>query len=133
MERIWLAVAGASGALAVAVDAMARHLLAGDAARVDWATTGARYGLVHAVALVGLAALSLFDLRGGEAPRPVSWPLAAAAWCFVAGLVLFCGSLYLLASGAPFAVARATPIGGSLFILGWVAVLVAAIRPRPAR
>lgn len=133
MERFWLAVAGASGALAVAVDAMARHLLAGDAARVDWAMTGARYGLVHAVALVALVGASRFDTRLGEAPRPIYWPLAAAAWCFVAGLVLFCGSLYLLAAGAPFAVARAAPIGGSLFILGWVTVFVAAIRPRPAR
>jgi uncharacterized membrane protein YgdD (TMEM256/DUF423 family) len=128
MERIWLAIAGASGAIAVAVDAMARHLLAGDAARVDWASTGARYGLVHAVALVALVGASRVD-----AAQSIGWPLMAAGWCFVAGSVLFCGSLYLLAAGASFEVARAAPIGGSLFIVGWIAVLVAALRPRPAR
>jgi uncharacterized membrane protein YgdD (TMEM256/DUF423 family) len=128
MERLWIAVAGVSGAMAVAVDAAARHALAGDAARIDWAMTGARYGLVHAVALLAIA-----GLRRIEPSRLLPWFLGAAGWCFVAGTVLFCGSLYLLAAGAPFAVARAAPFGGTLFILGWLAIFAAALRPKKTR
>jgi uncharacterized membrane protein YgdD (TMEM256/DUF423 family) len=120
--RIFLAVAGAAGAISVAVDAAAAHLLAGDAYRLGLAATAARYGMIHAVAL--LALVFLIE-RGG-------WWLRAAGWCFVIGLVLFCGSLDLLAAGAPHVVAHAAPWGGTAFILGWLAVLVAAVRPKKA-
>jgi uncharacterized membrane protein YgdD (TMEM256/DUF423 family) len=46
--------------------------------------------------------------------------------------VLFCGSLNLLAAGAPRFIAHAAPWGGTAFILGWLAVLVAAVRPKKA-
>jgi uncharacterized membrane protein YgdD (TMEM256/DUF423 family) len=120
-SRIFLAVAGASGSVAVAVDAAATHLLAGDPMRLGFAATAARYGLIHAATLVALA---LLIERGGE-----FW-LRLAGWCFVAGLILFCGSLDLLAAGAPSGAAIAAPWGGTAFILGWLAVLVAALRPR---
>lgn len=119
-SRFFLAIAGLAGAIAVAVDAAATHLLAGDAYRLGFTATGSRYGLIHAAALVGLALL--IERRGGL------W-LAVAGWCFVAGEVLFCGSLYLLAAGAPHSFAIAAPWGGTSFILGWLAVLVAALRP----
>ncbi len=122
MSRIFLAIAGAAGAISVAVDAAATHLLAGDAYRLGLAETAARYGLIHAAAL--LALVFLIE-RGG------CW-LCAAGWCFVTGLVLFCGSLDLLAAGAPPFVAHAAPWGGTAFILGWLAVLVAALRPKKA-
>lgn len=127
IERIWLALAGLSGAAAVGADAAARHLLAGDAYRLDLAATGARYGLIHALALLGVALLAGRAQRG--APR--RW-LALAAWCFTGGLLLFPGSLYLLAAGAPAALARLAPIGGSLFIAGWAALAIAALAPRRA-
>ena len=123
-ERLFLAAAGLSGALSVGVDAVAVHRLADDAYRLGLATTAARYGLFHAVALIGVVALSRSG-RGGF------W-LGAAGWLFVAGLVLFCGSLDLIAAGAPHAFATAAPWGGTAFIFGWVAILVAAFRPCPA-
>jgi uncharacterized membrane protein YgdD (TMEM256/DUF423 family) len=119
--RIFLAIAGAAGAISVAVDAAATHLLAADAYRLGLAETASRYGLIHAAALVGLV---FIVERGG-------W-LRAAGWCFVAGLILFCGSLDLLAAGAPRIVAHAAPWGGTAFILGWLAILVAALRPTKA-
>ncbi|HWE72114.1 MAG TPA: DUF423 domain-containing protein [Stellaceae bacterium] len=117
--RIFLAVAGAAGAISVAADAAATHLLAGDAYRLGLAATASRYGMIHAAALLALA----FLIERG------AWWLGAAGWCFVIGLVLFCGSLDLLAAGAPHIVAHAAPWGGTAFILGWLAALVAAARP----
>jgi uncharacterized membrane protein YgdD (TMEM256/DUF423 family) len=121
-SRLFLAIAGTAGAISVAIDAAATHLLAGDAYRLGLAETASRYGLIHAAAL--LALVFLIE-RGG------CW-LCAAGWCFVIGLVLFCGSLDLLAAGAPPFVAHAAPWGGTAFILGWLAVLVAALRPKKA-
>jgi uncharacterized membrane protein YgdD (TMEM256/DUF423 family) len=129
MQRFWLAIAGLSGALAVAADAAARHLLAGDAYRLEVAATAARYGLLHAVALAAHLERAGAD-RGGGAARLF---LTLAGWCFVAGVLFFCGSLYALAVGAPPQVARATPVGGTLFIAGWAALLLAALSPRRAR
>lgn len=131
MERIWIAIAGLSGAVAVAADAASQHLLAGDPWRMGLAMTAARYGLFHAAALLGLALLSQAAWRGG-AGRVARLSLAAAGWCFCLAILLFCGSLYALAAGAPIPVAHATPVGGTLFIIGWLAVLVHALAPRPA-
>jgi uncharacterized membrane protein YgdD (TMEM256/DUF423 family) len=125
MERVFVLIAALSGLAAVLADAAARHLLAGDAARLDLAATGARYGLVHAAVLLTLAAL----LRGKESPR--LW-LMLAGWCFAAALVLFCGVLYLdaaeLAAGLVFLV----PVGGTLFIAGWAALFVHTLMARRA-
>lgn len=123
-ERLWLAVAGLSGAVAVGVEAAAHHRLAQDAYRLGLADTGGRYGLAHAAALTALALLAAGWSGGGR-----RW-LAVSGWCFTAGLVLFCGSLYLLAAGAPSFVARATPVGGLAFIAGWVALAIAALQRR---
>jgi len=121
--RFFLAIAGLAGALSVAGDAVATHLLAAEPERLALGATAARYGLIHAAALVALA--FLIERRRGL------W-LTIAAWCFVAGLVLFCGSLDLLAAGAPHGFAIAAPWGGTAFILGWLAVLIAALRPSKA-
>jgi len=76
--------------------------------------------LIHAAALLALG----FLIERGS-----GW-LRAAGWCFILGLILFCGSLDLLAAGAPEIVARAAPLGGTAFILGWMMVLLAALRPK---
>jgi len=52
----------------------------------------------------------------------------AAGWLLVAGVLLFSGSLYGLALGAPRILGIVTPIGGTALILGWLAFAVAAIR-----
>jgi uncharacterized membrane protein YgdD (TMEM256/DUF423 family) len=128
MERVWIAAAALAGAAAVAADAAATHLLAGDPARLGLAATGARYGLVHAAALVALAGL----LRVVPAGAARIW-LGISGWCFVAALALFCAPLFLLAAGLVPGIVRVVPVGGTLFIAGWVALLLAALSPRRAR
>jgi uncharacterized membrane protein YgdD (TMEM256/DUF423 family) len=124
MDRIALAFAGIAGALAVAGDAAAAHLLAGDAYRMELAQTAARYALVHAAALL---ALGLWLRQAAHGQRAC---LAVALGSFIGGLVLFCGRLGLIAGGFSPGLARAVPLGGTLFILGWLAVFVAAVLPR---
>jgi uncharacterized membrane protein YgdD (TMEM256/DUF423 family) len=126
MERFFASVAALAGGAAVIADAAQRHLLAADPGAAELAATGARYGLVHAAALLALAAL----LRDMGAGAPRAW-LAASGWCFAAALTLFCGALYLLAAGASPALAALVPVGGTLFIAGWAALFIAAVWPRP--
>mgnify|MGYP001133499183 CR=1 FL=1 len=65
-----------------------------------------------ATALFGIMAGHIFRLRRALSER--------TTWLFVAGIALFCGSLYALALGAPSAVGFATPFGGAAFIAGWL-------------
>jgi uncharacterized membrane protein YgdD (TMEM256/DUF423 family) len=123
-ERIFLAIAGFAGALSVVGDAVAAHALAGEPQRAELAATAARYGLIHAAALLALALLI-------ERAQRRFW-LLAAGWLFVAGIALFCGSLDLVAAGAARGWVIFAPWGGSAFIAGWLALFVAAIRAQPS-
>lgn len=125
MERVWIAVAGLSGVAAVGADAAAAHLLAALPVRLGFAATAARYGLVHAVALVGLA-LMLSAVPAGAARL---W-LMVSGWCFVAAILLFCGTLYLQAAGFGSFLTPLVPAGGVLFIAGWAALFLSALTPR---
>ena len=87
---IWILAASVNGLVAVAAGAAASHLFAGDPHRLALMSTGAQYAIYHALALLALAALAE-RAKGGTAF------LAAAAWLFIAGTMLFSGSLYLLA------------------------------------
>jgi uncharacterized membrane protein YgdD (TMEM256/DUF423 family) len=120
----WAVIGALSAALAVIVGAFGTH---GLRARLDPAMlavfeTGARYHMYHALALIvaGLVA----DRRPGGAA-------GAAAGLFVAGTVLFSGSLYALALSGVRAFGAITPIGGLCFIMGWIALAIALARRRP--
>lgn len=56
----------------------------------------------------------------------MGWPAAAAGWLFLAGTVLFSGSLYALALGGGRRWAALAPLGGACFLLGWAALALAA-------
>jgi uncharacterized membrane protein YgdD (TMEM256/DUF423 family) len=114
--RIWLLAAAVNGLLAVAAGAAATHLFADEPRRLALMTTGAQYAIYHALALLTLAALAE---RSGAA---IARFLAAAAWLFIAGTVLFSGSLYLLALTGVHALVWITPFGGIAFMLGWAAL-----------
>ena len=81
--------------------------------------TGARYHMYHALALF-VAAWAFTRWPGG--------PVIAAGWLFVAGTVLFSGSLYLLALTGQRWLGAITPLGGLAFIAGWAALAWAALR-----
>jgi len=119
--NVWLLVAAINGALAVAAGAFAAHGLQGrlDAHALTIFETAARYQMYHALA-IGLAAFALRDAAAGAA--------ATAAAFFLGGILLFCGSLYLLALTGARAFAFVTPVGGLSFIVGWCALALAATR-----
>ena len=129
MQRVMLAAAGLMGALGIAAAAWAQHGLAGagSAEQVRFALIASRFAVVHAVALLAMSAV----LRDGMG-KSVRACLGVSAGCFFAGFVLFCGGLWFLAAGGSTAWAPAVPVGGTLFILGWLAILAAALVPRSA-
>lgn len=122
LDRVFLILSGLSGALAVALGAFAAHGLRGRLAPDALTTweTGVRYLMYHALALVGVAWTT--------ARRPGMRLPVIAGWLMIAGMVLFSGSLMLLAlSGAGWLGAIA-PLGGAAFILGWLCLALAAWR-----
>jgi uncharacterized membrane protein YgdD (TMEM256/DUF423 family) len=119
---IWILAASVNGLLAIAAGAAASHLFAADVHRIALMSTAAQYAMYHALALIALAALAA---RGaGRVERF----LAAAGWLFLAGTVLFSGSLYLLALTGTPVFAQVTPIGGIAFMLGWMSLGISAGR-----
>jgi uncharacterized membrane protein YgdD (TMEM256/DUF423 family) len=116
-----VAVAGVS---AVLLGAWGAHGLRAvvDAQAVGIWRTAVRFQFWHALAL---GVLTLAAPRG---PAHV-----VAGWAFGVGIVLFCGSLYALALGAPRAVGLVTPIGGVAFVVGWIALALALAGARDRR
>ncbi|HEX6589948.1 MAG TPA: DUF423 domain-containing protein [Longimicrobiales bacterium] len=123
MHRAFLALGALFGAVAVAAGAFGAHALEARLAadRLAIFETAARYQMYHALALVavGLVVALVPHARGLA---------TGAGWAFVAGTVVFCGSLYLLALGGPRWLGAITPIGGVCFIAGWVLLGLAALR-----
>lgn len=111
--RIWTRLAAASGLVAVALGAFAAHGIT-EPKPVEWLKTGSLYQMTHALAVLGAFALHRAGARG----------MGLTAALFLAGTLLFSGSLYAMALGAPRALGIVTPFGGLAFIIGW-AVLAA--------
>jgi len=122
-QRSILQWAGLLGAAGVALGAFGAHALREVLQEKNmlpvW-ESAVRYQLIHAVALLALAAWA----RGGALPGALTW--AARLWLI--GVPLFSGSLYALAMGAPHWLGAVTPFGGAAFIAGWIAVIVAAAK-----
>ena len=120
--RIALITAAFVGASAVALGAFGAHALRNvldERALAVW-RTAVDYQFWHALALLGTGLLA----RTASHSRA----LRTAMLAFGLGIVLFCASLYALALGAPHWIGAITPIGGVLFIAGWIALGVAAWR-----
>ncbi len=117
----WLLVAAVNGFLAVAAGAFGAHGLQGrlDAHALQLFETAARYHMYHALAL-GLAAFAIRDAAAGAA--------TVASLFFLAGILLFSGSLYFLALTGVKGAAIVTPFGGLCFLIGWGALALAATR-----
>ncbi len=81
--------------------------------------TGVRYHMYHALALL---------VVGWSATRGASSAVGTAGWAFLAGIVLFSGSLYVLALSGVRAWGAVTPFGGLAFIVGWIALAWVALR-----
>lgn len=116
---IWLAIAALNGALAVAAGAFASHGLTMDAHAQGLFETAARYHMYHALAL-GLSALAMKNAAAFHA--------RLSAWLFLTGIVLFSGSLYLLALTGGHYFVYVTPLGGMAFLGGWLALVWTGLR-----
>ena len=118
MQKILLPLAGISGLLAVVFGAFGAHALEGQITEKLQAvyTTGVEYQFYHSIAML-LAILFFFQLR--------QTALLRAALFFALGILLFSGSLYLLSCRELIGLSNwkwlgpITPIGGTLFIVGW--------------
>ena len=117
-------IGSASGAIAVALGALAAHALRASLSEsaIHAFETGVHYQFMHALALCAVA----LWIRGADADS-IAYP-TIAAWSFVAGTVLFSGSLYGLALGAPRWLGPITPIGGLALIVGWLVLAYGALR-----
>lgn len=111
--RLFVTLGAISAALAVAAGAFGAHFLAEQvsAERVQSFSTGADYQMMHALALILVGIL----LR-----RYPLLSVRVAGWFFVAGTVLFCGSLYGLVLLDQPSLGLITPTGGIAFIAGWL-------------
>ncbi len=111
--RLFLAIGCIAALLAVAIGAFGAHALKARMAPelLSVYRTGVEYHFYHALGLVliGLAAIHL--------PRSV-W-LRGAGWAMLAGIVLFSGSLYLLALTGLRWLGAIAPLGGAAFIAAW--------------
>ena len=125
-------VSGAAlGALAVVAGAFGAHALDGALTSREraWYDTAVTYHAIHALALLGCGLLGVcaaFADGGRRSRAAAATTLAACA--FLAGVALFCGSLYLLSLGGPAGLGALAPLGGLALIVGWVALGIAALR-----
>lgn len=121
LERLFFGLGAASAFIAVALGAFAAHGLKArlGADLLAAFETGVRYQMFHALALLAVAWAW------------TRWPgalVAASGWLFVAGTLLFSGSLYVLALSGVRALGIVTPFGGLAFLAGWLCLAWTAIR-----
>jgi len=119
-DRLFAGIGAISALLAVAAGAFGAHALRARLGPDLLATfeTGARYQMYHALALLAAAWLSTRT----PAPQAV-W----AGWLFLAGTIVFSGSLYALALTGHRWLGAVTPFGGLAFLAGWACLAWAAL------
>jgi uncharacterized membrane protein YgdD (TMEM256/DUF423 family) len=141
-----LLAAGLLGAAGVVTGALGAHALAPTLTARDTRSvweTAVQFHLIHAVALLGLAAW----MRAGEVagaqerkearfrlgPLAYNRPLEWAVRSWTVGIILFSGSLYALAFGVkPHWVGPLTPLGGLFLLSGWIFAAAAALAKHEA-
>jgi uncharacterized membrane protein YgdD (TMEM256/DUF423 family) len=123
MDRLFFALGSLAAFVGVGLGAFAAHGLKSrlDPAMLGIFETGVRYQMYHALALLGVAWAC------------TRWPGAwvnASGWLFVAGIVVFSGSLYVLALSGVRWLGAVTPLGGLAFLGGWLCLAWATIAAR---
>jgi uncharacterized membrane protein YgdD (TMEM256/DUF423 family) len=121
MERFFFAAGSFFAFLAVSLGAFAAHGLKSRLA-ADMLNTfeiGVRYQMYHAL---GLLAVAWASARWPQSPAPL------AGWAFLFGIIVFSGSLYLMALTGVRWLGAITPIGGVAFLIGWLILLWSAWR-----
>jgi len=121
MDRTFLLIGAISGFLGVAFGAFGAHALRSRLSpeMLGVFETGVRYQMYHTFAVLIVAA-AIGHIGNARL-------LAIAGWIFVAGIVLFSGSLYTLALTGVGTLGAITPIGGLLFLIGWLCLAAFAL------
>lgn len=121
IAKLYLSFAAFSGMLAVILGAFAAHGLLDKLPENLFSAfqTGVQYQFYHVLALL---------LAGVLLRQTPSLAMTLSGGLFIAGMVLFCGSLYGLAMGGPSWLGPVTPLGGLCFILGWALLFLALVR-----
>lgn len=121
MSQVFLLLAAGNGFLAVALGAFGAHGLRArlTADLMETFQTAVQYHFYHSLALLGVAVLTL-HFPTAALPR-------ASGYLFLAGIVLFSGSLYLLALTGVRWLGAVTPLGGVGFLAGWACLCVFAL------
>ena len=122
MKNKWLLIAALSGFFCVALGAFAAHALGHvlDEKALAWIDTGLKYQIFHTLAVLVIA-LSLWH-------KAKFARLAMLAWSL--GILLFSGSLYTLAFGAGKFLVWITPVGGTLFLVGWLCLAYGSFKSK---
>ncbi len=117
MNRTFVSIGAWLGFLAVGFGAFMAHVFKQHhtADEYDIWRTAAQYQAIHSLALI------LVGIMCGQVNSRL---FRAAGWLFLAGVVLFSGSLYLLALTEVRLLGLLTPFGGLCFLMGWVAMAV---------
>jgi uncharacterized membrane protein YgdD (TMEM256/DUF423 family) len=123
MVKFWFLSAGIFGFLSVALGAFGAHSLKNvldDYGRSIY-EKAVLYQMFHTVALFAVGVIQHFDKEV---------PFSMAGWGFFVGIILFSGSLYLLATTGIKWLGAITPIGGVAFLFGWFWLVWAIIKGR---
>lgn len=119
-NKKFLLIAAVSGFLAVAIGAFGAHGLKPHltSEAMGWFETGSRYHFYHTLAILAVALLAKGDSK--------LWNYSG--WAFLLGILLFSGSLYVMAVTGIRVLGAVTPIGGLAFLAGWGLLAVAGLR-----
>ena len=125
----WIVVGSVSAFLSVALGAFGAHGLKEilDEKALNVFHTAAQYQMYHALALFGLGVL-ISSLRSSQPAIANSNYLSFTGWAFTLGTILFSGSLYALAITGIKILGAITPLGGLLFMAGWISMIIKAFK-----
>ena len=123
-NRYLFAAAALSLLLATVLGAYGTHGLQVSLSESAWGAydKAVQYQFYHSLGLIGATLTA--------AKYPDSRLIALSGWLLLTGIVLFCGSIYATSFGAPAVVGAVTPIGGTAFMAGWLALTIGVLRAR---
>ncbi len=119
--KFFLMIGSIFGFLGVAIGAFAAHGLKTklSAEMFSILEVGVRYHMYHVFALLAVS--------WAVSHAPIHW-FPISGWCFIAGIIIFSGSLYILALSGVKAWGAVTPVGGLFFLVGWLTLAFGAFK-----
>ena len=122
IPRIWCVAGTLALFLAVIFGAYGAHSVQGNLQPAAWSAyeTAVQYQFFHGL---GLMMTALIAER-----HPLSKLIRASGWLLLTGIIFFCGAIFATSFGAPELIGSLAPVGGSAFMLGWLALALGMAR-----